>query len=217
MAIVEALHAEWPALTYDVTIKIEHLLKHRRLLGNLRATGCLFVTSAVESLEDSVLEKLAKGHSVADFREALCLTRAEGLPLSPTFIPFTPWTTLEMYRRFLRELAAIDLISAVAAVQLAIRLLIPERSLLMELPEIREIVGSFDIAALCYPWQNADPRVDALQRAVEVRVHQDELRGASRDEIFSAVWDLAECGPLDWEGPRVSRSAIPYLTEPWYC
>ena len=31
MPIVEALHREWPRLTYDVTIKIEHLLKHREL------------------------------------------------------------------------------------------------------------------------------------------------------------------------------------------
>ena len=30
--IVEALHREWPWLTYDVTIKVEHLLKHRDLL-----------------------------------------------------------------------------------------------------------------------------------------------------------------------------------------
>ncbi len=29
MAIVDALHAEFPGLTYDATIKIEHLLKHR--------------------------------------------------------------------------------------------------------------------------------------------------------------------------------------------
>ncbi len=30
--IVEALHAEFPEVTYDATIKIEHLLKHRDLL-----------------------------------------------------------------------------------------------------------------------------------------------------------------------------------------
>src|SRR5262249_49185832 len=52
--IVEALHQEWPWLTYDVTIKIEHLLRHRNLLPVLKTTGCLFVTSAVESLDDPV-------------------------------------------------------------------------------------------------------------------------------------------------------------------
>src|SRR5262249_37835230 len=93
VAIVEALDKEFPALTYDVTIKIEHLLRHRALLPVLRGTGCAFVTSAVESLDDAVLGKLEKGHTKADFIEVLHLTREAGLPLSPTFIPFTPWTT----------------------------------------------------------------------------------------------------------------------------
>jgi hypothetical protein len=42
-----------PALTYDVTIKIEHLLKHAGLVPHLKRTGCLFVTSAVESVRRS--------------------------------------------------------------------------------------------------------------------------------------------------------------------
>ena len=50
--IVEALHAEWPALTYDVTIKVEHLRAHDALLPVLRDTGCAFVTTAVESFDD---------------------------------------------------------------------------------------------------------------------------------------------------------------------
>jgi radical SAM superfamily enzyme YgiQ (UPF0313 family) len=215
--IVEALHSEWPGLTYDVTIKIEHLLKHRELLATLKATGCLFVTSAVESLDDCVLEKLAKGHTYADFREALALTRALDLPLAPTFIPFTPWTTRECYRAFLRELVALDLVEQVAPVQLAIRLLIPEGSLLLQLPEIRDAVGPFDAQALCYPWRNQEPGVDAMQSSIAKLIQREERRGASRLEIFRAIWELAECGVRDWEIPAVSRSPVPYLTEPWYC
>ncbi|HKF21736.1 MAG TPA: CUAEP/CCAEP-tail radical SAM protein, partial [Candidatus Angelobacter sp.] len=45
MAIVEALHREHPRLSYDVTIKVEHLLKHARHLPVLRETGCAFVTT----------------------------------------------------------------------------------------------------------------------------------------------------------------------------
>jgi radical SAM superfamily enzyme YgiQ (UPF0313 family) len=104
LPLVETLHREWPVVTYDVTAKVEHLLKHRNLLPRLRATGCLFVTSAVESFDDAVLDKLAKGHTRAGFLEALALTREAGLPLAPTFIPFTPWTTVDSYREFLREL-----------------------------------------------------------------------------------------------------------------
>src|SRR4029434_852676 len=47
--IVERVAREFPGLTYDVTIKIEHLRKHASLLPLLRETGCLFITSAVES------------------------------------------------------------------------------------------------------------------------------------------------------------------------
>ena len=209
--IIEALNREWPGLSYDVTVKIEHLLQHRGLLPALKRTGCAFVTSAVESLDDAVLEKLAKGHTRADFEEALRLMRAAGLPLSPTFIPFTPWTTVRSYREFLQALLELDLEAQVAPVQLAIRLLIPNRSLLLDLPEVRGMVGPFDAGALLYPWHHRDPAVDALCAAVQKTVHQ-EKRAA-----FRRVWDLAEGGPWPQDQPRVARAAIPYLTEPWYC
>lgn len=217
MAIVDALHREWPLLTYDVTIKIEHLLKHSALLPKLRETACRFVTSAVESLDDAVLEKLDKGHTRAGFLEALALMRAADLPLAPTFLPFTPWTTLDSYRGFLRDLAALDLMEQVAPIQLAIRLLIPEGSLLLDLPEIRNAVGPFDPQALCYPWRNADPEVDRLAAAVLQLVRKANGYSVSRGSLFRRIAEMAGGGPIAEEMPRVSRAAIPYLTEPWYC
>jgi len=213
--IVEAMHREWPRLTYDATIKVEHLLKHRDLLPLLKATGCLFVTSAVESLDDAVLGKLAKGHTRADFVNALALARTAGLALAPTFIAFTPWTTRDSYRRFLAGLLELDLVEQVAPIQLAIRLLIPDGSLLLDLPEIRELVGTYDARALCYPWQNAE--VDCQQRAIQELVKREEKRRTSRREIFRQIWELSGDAPLPEDSPRVARAAIPYLTEPWYC
>ncbi len=102
MAIVQALHEEFPGLTYDVTIKVEHLRQHERQLSKLRDTGCLFVTSAVESLDDEVLAKLNKGHTRADFLHVVQKFREAGLVLQPTFVPFTPWTTMETYLDLLR-------------------------------------------------------------------------------------------------------------------
>jgi hypothetical protein len=215
--IVEALHREWPLLTYDATIKVEHLLDHRDLLPVLQRTGCLFVTSAVESLDDGVLEKLAKGHTRAGFEEALRLMRAAGLPLAPTFIPFTPWTTLAGYREFLRALVDLDLADQVAPVQLAIRLLLPEGSLLLELPEIRALIEPFDERGLCYRWKNADGRLDALCASIQETIKRAERRGQGRWEIFRKIWDVARAGEFPPDAPRVSRAAIPYLTEPWYC
>jgi radical SAM superfamily enzyme YgiQ (UPF0313 family) len=217
MPLVESLHRQWPALTYDVTIKVEHLLEHRGLLADLKKTGCVLVTTAVESFDDYVLEKLAKRHTSSGFRDALSLTRSIGLPLSPTFIPFTPWTTMDSYRSFLRELVELDLVEQTPPVQLAIRLLIPEGSLLLELPEIRRIAGSFDARALCYPWRNPDARLDDAHASVLELVRREEQRGAPRLEIFRRIWDLEECGSWPREASRVARAAIPYLTEPWYC
>jgi radical SAM superfamily enzyme YgiQ (UPF0313 family) len=214
--LVEALHREWPALTYDVTIKVEHLLRHRDLVPVLRRTNCAFVTSAVESFEDGILERLAKGHTRADFREALVLMTAERVPLSPTFIPFTPWTTRESYRAFLRDILELNLIPYVAPIQLAIRLLIPEGSLLLDLAEIRQMVGSFDPGSLCYPWHNTDLWVDRLCIEIQALIKREEKVHTSRAEIFRQIWNLAGTGEFP-EIPLPARATIPYLTEPWYC
>ncbi len=216
MPLVEALHNEWPELTYDVTVKVEHLLKHRDLLPALHRTSCAFITTAVESLDDAVLEKLAKGHTRADFLEALSLTRAVDLPLSPTFIPFTPWTTPDSYRALLRDLLELGLAEQVASVQLAIRLLIPQGSLVLDLPEVSELVEPFDAKGLVYPWKNPDARVDTLWRRINDTVRSAEKRHAGRGEIFREIARLA--GMEEWtEAPLISRATIPFLTEPWYC
>jgi hypothetical protein len=216
MRIVEALHREWPELTYDATIKVEHLLRHRDLLPRLTETGCAFVTTAVESLDDAVLERLQKGHTRADFVEALALSRAAGVPLSPTFIPFTPWTTMSSYREFLCQIADLDLAAQVAPVQLTIRLLIPAGSLLMELPEIRGMVEPFDPRALTYPWRHPDPEVDRLWAGVQETVKREERRKSLRVQIFRRIGELASAGAFP-DLPLVDRATIPYLTEPWYC
>jgi radical SAM superfamily enzyme YgiQ (UPF0313 family) len=144
MELVEAFHSEFPGVTYDVTIKIEHLRKHEQQLARLRDTGCLFVISAVESVDDGILERLDKGHTRKDFLYVARKFRALGMTLHPTFVPFTPWTSMEGYLELLRVLAAEELIENVAAIQLGIRLLIPEGSRLLELEDVRETVGGFD-------------------------------------------------------------------------
>jgi radical SAM superfamily enzyme YgiQ (UPF0313 family) len=221
LEIVRALHREFPGLTYDVTIKIEHLLKHSEHLATLGETGCLFVTSAVESIDDRVLGRLDKGHTRADFLEVVRRCRVAGLALSPTFVPFHPWTTLEGYLELLSLIAERELIESVAPIQLAIRLLIPSGSKLLELSEVAAIVGEFDPAALVYPWQHRDPRLDPLQRRVQETVHAAEHDKRSRSEIFDAIWSLAhEAAGRPWHPvsePRLARAAIPYLNEPWYC
>ena len=215
--IVEALHAEFPEITYDATIKIEHLLKHRDLLATLRDTGCLFVTSAVESVDDAVLEKLEKNHTRADFVEAVELTRRAGLTLQPTFIAFTPWTTVDGYRELLSVLRDLDLVENVAPVQLALRLLVTTNSRLLDLADVQTSIGPFDSKSLVYPWTHPDPEVDLLAHRVFrlVRGDQGQERDRSRSEIFSDICSLAGLRLENFD--LTPRAAIPYLDEPWYC
>jgi len=217
--IVERLAAEHPGVSYDVTIKVEHLLQHSGMLPLLGDTGCVFVTSAVESVDDDVLEKLAKGHTRADFVRVVDLCRAAGVTLSPTFVAFTPWTTLEAYVDLLEVIESLDLVEHVAPIQLAIRLLVTAGSPLLELPDIRSRVEPFDAASLTWPWRHEDPRVDRLQGEI-MRLVGVRMTGG-RAATFDVVMDLARttCGRALRESPRAirDRATVPYLNEPWYC
>jgi hypothetical protein len=221
MALVDALHAEFPGLTYDVTIKIEHLLKHRDLLSRLKTTGCLFIISAVESINDRVLELLDKGHTHADFVEAVRLTREAGLTLTPTFVTFTPWTTLRDFQELLETLVDLDLVENVAPIQLAIRLLIPTGSRLLELPEMRTKLGEFDSSALSYQWRHDDPAVDRLcaeiQSLIQREERQTDPQRTSRRAIFARIWDLAHDRPLPAGFHLATCGTVPFLSEAWYC
>jgi radical SAM superfamily enzyme YgiQ (UPF0313 family) len=215
--LIDRLSAEFPGLSYDVTIKIEHLLQHPEMIPRLRETGCLFVTSAVEAIDDGVLRHLRKGHTRGDFVEAVRMCRAASLTLVPTFVPFTPWTTLQGYVELLELLEELDVVAQVAPIQLAIRLLVTAGSPLLELDDIRRMVSPFDAASLTWPWRHDDPRVDVLQSAV--------MRSAGtassmpRSDAFAVIAALArEHAGLPAAPARApARPPVPYVSEPWYC
>jgi radical SAM superfamily enzyme YgiQ (UPF0313 family) len=218
-AVLEGFARECPGVSYDVTIKVEHLLRHADALPLLRETGCAFVTSAVEALDNRVLGYLEKGHTRADVQRAVALCAEAGVPLSPTFVSFTPWTTIDSYRDFLSVIDRLNLVEHVAPIQYAIRLLVTSRSRLLELDDIRTLVKPFDPVSLTYPWTHPDPAVDQLHDAVS-RIVGVTIT-ASRPEIFARVRDAAEAGgdtTIRRHLPILpSRASIPYLTEPWYC
>ena len=213
--IVAALRAEFPSLTYDVTIKVEHLLKRRDLLPALKETGCLFVNSAVESVDDGILAKLEKNHTRRDVLEAAALMREAGLHFAPTFIPFTPWTTISGYRDLLKTIADLELVGHVAPVQLALRLLVTAGSRLLEIAELRGFLSEFDPRALVYPWTHPDPETDRLAENAFRLVSAEQEKGRTREEIFAALWRLAyQAEPPLRDG---SNHTVPCLDEPWYC
>lgn len=218
MRVVDGIARRFPGLTYDVTIKVEHLVAHADLLSRLRETGCLFVTSAVESFDDSILRRLEKGHTRDDIARAAALCRTAGLTLAPTFVAFTPWTTLDGYRGMLAAIEALDLVEQVAPIQLALRLLVTAGSRLRELEDLRGWIGPFDRELLVYPWRHPDPRVDRM--ADEVTALVGRRLTASRRDVFDVVVTCANEGRMP--PPAVStgarrRAEVPYLNEPWYC
>jgi len=209
LRIAREMHARWPELTFDATIKIEHLLQHRRLLPELVASGMIFVTSAVESLSDRVLQALRKGHAAADVPLALQAVREAGAELRPTLLPYTPWTTLDDLPALFDFAVEHDLVEAIDPVQYTLRLLIPPGSLILEEkgPWLREL----DEAAFSWRWEHEDARVDALWRQSAEAAHG----GAGFDDL-RALASQAAGRPLSQRTPRPKRS-IPRLTEPWFC
>ncbi len=222
LAIVRAMHEEFPGLTYDAVIKVEHLVRHRDRLPVLHETGCILLTTAVESVDERILEIFDKRHTRADFTSAVRALRELGVALNPTFVAFTPWTTLEGYLRFLTEIDELGLVPNVTPVQYAIRLLIPEGSKLLELPEVAGLVQPFDPGALAYPWVHEDPAVDTLQRDALALAAQAVADRAPREKFFDELWALATRAGGYPGRHRARRQEpaglpVPQLSEPWYC
>ena len=220
VAIVEAFAREFPGVSYDVTIKVEHLRRHDDRLALLRDTGCEFVVSAVESIDDAVLARLDKGHTRAEFEQVVERCRRVGLTLLPTFIPFTPWTTLAGYHALLCAIDTLDLVEQVAPIQLALRLLIPRGSRLLRLDahDLGVALGPFDHGRLVFPWRHQDPRVDELQEIVAGIVGRrlTASRSAVFDELIALAAERAGAPAPHRTGAR-NRAEVAYLNEPWYC
>ena len=221
LRICRALHAEFPWLSFDATIKIEHLLQHARLLPELAELGCLFVVSAVESLSDHVLEKLAKGHTRADIAAALAALDRVGIALRPSLLPFTPWTTLDDYLDLLGFVAEHDLAEHVDPIHFAIRLLIPPGSAVLDDPDGTPWLGGLDAERFTYRWSHPDPRLDRLQEMIAALVEAAAAGGESARTTFAAIWKAAftaagqpvPAPPV----PATRRGKPPRLTEDWFC
>jgi radical SAM superfamily enzyme YgiQ (UPF0313 family) len=223
LAIGRALHAEWPDVTFDVTAKIEHLLRHRAHLPELAQAGCLFIVSAAESLSDAVLANLEKGHTRADILTALAATREAGITLRPTWVAFTPWTTLEDHRAWLDFVAAEALIDHVDPVQYGLRLLVPPGSLLLGSAAMAPHLGRLEQETLSYRWMHPDPRMDRLQEETARAVAQAVERSEDAPVIFDRVRALAAAtAGLEAPAPVAAgmakgRKRPPRLTEAWFC
>ncbi|HZU75659.1 MAG TPA: CUAEP/CCAEP-tail radical SAM protein, partial [Dehalococcoidia bacterium] len=224
LAIVDALHARHPDVTWDATIKVEHLIEQAALLPRLREAGCLFVTSAFESCNDTVLGYLQKGHTAADLERALTLTTEAGLTLRPTWVAFTPWGTVEDFVTLLHFVEEHGLVGHVQPVQYALKLLLPPGSPLISLLHEQRLLGPFDRAGLTYTWNAADPLVPALQAEVARIVENgacDCDEPVCAEATFAAIKRAALHALTGADRPVTllpqPRERAPGLTEAWFC
>ena len=222
LAIVREMRSRHPELSFDFTAKIEHLIQHRDAVVELAELGCIFVLSAVESVDDRILRYLDKGHTRDDVVTALEITRAADVALRPSLLPFTPWTTLSGYLELLDFVQEHDLVYQLDPVQYSIRLLLPPGSWLLDNPEIQPHLGSVVQEDFVYTWQHPDPRVDMLQRQVARVAEEATSSGEDPATTFNRIKELALAtipGQPTVAQPRYCRRGArpPRLTEAWFC
>jgi radical SAM superfamily enzyme YgiQ (UPF0313 family) len=229
--VVGAVHSAFPDLTFDITTKVEHVLRHRDLWPALARSGLIFAVSAFESASDHVLAMLDKGHTVADEIEAVAVMRASGIEPRPSLMPFTPWTTAAHVRDLLDLTSYCDLIGNIDPVHFAIRLLVPPGSLLMSSGALDGLLGPYDTAGLSWTWESPDPRLDQVQRdisAVAVEAAADEWLATQAYEAVRATAEAAlSTGGVGYgPPPPVTDTRLisawapddrPRLTEAWFC
>ena len=220
LKVAQALHREFPRVTFDFTTKVEHVLEHRELMGQLREAGATFIVSAFESTSERVLARLHKGHSVAQMEEALTVLAEVGLAVQPTWVPFTPWTTLDDYLGMLVWIRSHGLIPSTPGVQMSIRLLVPPSSALLDHPDVESWRGKLDAANFTWRWAHPDPRMDDLARQV-ARIAEDADEDADPWVVFAGVERAAytvagQTAPVH-PRPTFLPPSPPRLTENWFC
>jgi radical SAM superfamily enzyme YgiQ (UPF0313 family) len=216
--VLGAAHAAHPELTFDVTVKVEHVLAHRKLWTKMSELGVLFVVSAFESVDERTLEILDKNHTVEDMSAAVGVLRDAGVHVRPTWLPFLPWTRPDDMVRLVEFLDLHELWAATDPVQLSIKLLIPEGSLLERHPAVTPFLLGYEPAALTWAWNFEHPAAELLHKqldaiaaeASDTKADFRETLAAMRMAIGQAIG--VDLGPLaGWGAPA------PHLTESWFC
>ena len=222
LGIVREMRNRHPELSFNFTAKIEHLIQHRDAVMELAALGCIFVVSAVESVDDRILGYLDKGHTRDDVVTALEITRSADVALRPSLLPFTPWTTLSGYLELLEFVQKHDLVYHLDPVQYSIRLLLPPGSWLLDIPEIQPSLGRLVQKDFVYTWQHSDPKVDALQQQVSRVAEEAANSGEDPATTFYRIKELTVAtifGRSTVAQPRYRHRSVrsPHLTEAWFC
>ena len=165
---------------------------------------------------------LEKHHTRADVETAIDIVHSAGITLRPTWVPFTPWTTLDDYLEILEFVDTHRLVYHVDPVQYAVRLLIPPGSYLLNRPETKALSLTLDQTAFSYIWAHPDARMDELHKTVNALVQNDARIGVGMLETFYQIWELAADMQSRRHTPlcrnkKQTHLPAPRITEAWFC
>ena len=222
LRVVNAMREQFDDLTFDVTVKVEHILKYDDAWPEFADAGCLFVVSAIECVSDDILALLDKGHTAADAATAVGLLRRHGIEIRPSLMPFTPWTDIQDVMDICDFVIDNDLVENVDPVQYSIRLLIPDGSLILGIEGVEEFLRGYSADALSYLWQAPDPALDKLARGLATIAEAAAESGEPAFDTFTtmrkAVIAAGGAPKHDWPRPtKTTREPVPSLTESWFC
>jgi hopanoid C-3 methylase len=158
--IIRRLHEEFPALTYDFTTRVDHILENPETLREMARMGVRFITSALEFPKQRVLDEVFKEVSVEMIEQSIALMRSCGIVLNPTFIMFNPWIGLDDLVLFNEFVERNGLDEVIDPIQYETRLHLYKGSPLLDNPSIKAM--KLEEREFHFDWKHPDPRVDEL-------------------------------------------------------
>ena len=217
MDLLRAAHSAHPEMTFDLTVKVEHVLAHRYLWPEMAELGVLFVVSAFESTDHRTLEILDKNHTAADMSEAVTVLRAAGIHVRPTWLPFFPWTTPSDVAGIVGFVDDHRLWSATDPVQLSIKLLIPEGSLLEAHPAVEPYLTGYQPESLTWSWRFADQTTEQLHGELDsIAAEASDCGAEAGDTLLAMRARIGEVAGVE-VAPMPASPPAPRLTESWFC
>jgi radical SAM superfamily enzyme YgiQ (UPF0313 family) len=158
IGLIRKMHAAHPRLTFEAVTRVDHVIKIRHHLPELRACGLVRLTSSLEAPSDKVLQAVNKGFAADRIEPAVRLCRDNRIQMKPTFIPWNPWSTLEEIfglRQFLKD---VGLEASTDPSQLCTRLLLYKGSPLLRTASVQAL--RLTEKEFHYDWAHPDPAVD---------------------------------------------------------
>ncbi len=217
LKILEALNKKFPGITYDSTIKVEHIIKYKKYFKELASLNMVFVISAFETTNDKVLSILEKNHTRSDLNNSIEISQEFSIDIRPTWMPFSPWTELKDLSNIVELIEGYQLRETVDPIQLTIKLLIPKHSLIIQRPEIKKYLGNYEKESLSYQWKYENIDAEKLQfRLFDFILNNSELN--EHKQYLGMVNIIEEfTGRKLLTNFKYDFKNVPKLSETWFC